>query len=206
MAALVSFYTGEDFNISNLSGSGLGFYNSNGFGTSIPVGEYQGRTFITDSLGVTQGPEVDNCKYNGASGVIVGQAGSGISLTSLPNYLSTFEIRFTNDSAVTTQNAKLYIYDRVNKNNDPSGVTVQCAEIVHPPTTQSPVGSGDSSWTNVHGSGSILSLVDSPGVSGFSPNGASTSSVEHSWFIAISPSPGSVGAKLFSAHLELEYL
>src|SRR4051812_1344666 len=98
--ATIEFYAGENTNISNLSGSGLGFYGSNGFGYSIPVGSYNGRTFITDSTGTDQGPEVDNCKYAGTSTVIVGQTGSGINLLQLPNYLATLNVRFTHTSDV----------------------------------------------------------------------------------------------------------
>jgi hypothetical protein len=83
--ALLEFLAGEGSTINNLSGSGLGFYGDAGFGYSIPVNSFNGRTFITDSTGTAQGPEVDNNRYAGVSTVIVGQAGSGINLRQLPN-------------------------------------------------------------------------------------------------------------------------
>jgi hypothetical protein len=202
----IDFYAGENNNINNLAGSGLGFYGDSGFGYSIAVGSYNGRTFITDSTGTAQGPEADNCKYLNTSGVIVGQTGSGINLLALPNYLASLNIRFTHSSAVKIQNAKIYAYDRVNKNNNPSGVTLYAAEIIHPSTTQSATGSGDSTWINVKGSGTTLSLVNSPGVSGLSPSGANTSQSQHDWYVALSATPTSVGAKEFALWMELEYL
>ena len=184
----------------------MGFYGDSGFGFSVPVGDFQGRTFITDSTGTSKGPEADNNKRSSASGVIIGQAGSGVSITSLPNHQSTLNMRFTNDSAVTTQNGLLFIYDRVNKNNDPSGVTVYTAEIIHPDIVQNPNGSGDALWVQTAGSGVTLSMSDSPGESGLSPMGPSTSDVRHDWYVAISVSPNSVGSKEFAGHFELEFL
>src|SRR5688572_4598204 len=102
MAAL-DFWAGEGTNISNLSVSGLGFYSDTGFGYSIPVCSYNCRTFITDSTGTSQGPEADNCKWISTSGVILGQAGGGINLRQVPNYLATLNIRFTHGSNVQVQ-------------------------------------------------------------------------------------------------------
>jgi hypothetical protein len=204
--ATISFIAGENNTVNHLSGSGLGFYHGNGFGYSVAVGSYNGRTFITDSTGTALGPEADNNQYLNTSGVIVGQTGSGINLLALPNYQSTLNIRFTHTSAVKVQNAKLYIYDGVNKNNDPSGVTVKSAQVIHPATTQNLTGSGNANWVTVGGSGSVLSLANSPGASGYSPNGSNTTDNTHDWFVALSCTPTSVGAKSFAAWMELEYL
>lgn len=204
--ASINFYAGEGFDIDHLASSGIGFYGSNSFGTSIAVGSYNSRTFITDSTGTAQGPEVDNCKYQSNSGVIVGQTGSGINLLALPNYLSTLNIRFTHSSPVEVQNVKLYGYDRVNKNNAPSGVNLYAAEIIHPDTTQTLSGSGSAEWVLLQGSGSILNLSSGPGTSGLSPNGPSTSDTRHDWHLAISSSPTTVGSHEYSLLCELEYL
>lgn len=205
--AEISFLAGEDFTIQNTNGSGLGFYASGGFGYPVAVGEYQGRTFITSAAGTSQGPEVDNVKYlNEASGIL-GQTGSGIALTAIPNYQATLNIRFTHSSAVQVQNAELRIYDRSNVNNDPSGVLCQVAEIIHPDIVQDNNGSGDTSWINAHGSGVTVDLVDGPGVSGLSPNGASTSETDHDWYVSLSASPSTIGSKTqFGLYISLEYL
>ncbi len=204
--ASLSFWAGENFNINNLSGSGLGFYG-NGFGFSVNVGEYQDTTFITNGAGTSEGPQVDNIKWlNSASGEING-ASSGVALTSIPNYLATLNPRFTHSSDVKTQNTKLRIYDRNNINNGASGVTTKVAEIIHPDTVQNNNGSGDTSWNTPVGSAVIMDLVDSPGMSGLSPSGPSTSSDRHDWYVAISASPDSIGSKSnYGLYIETEYI
>lgn len=199
------FFAGEDANINNLAGSGLGFYGAD-FGFSVPVGEYQDTTFITDSNGTIQGLQADNVKYQNIGSGIVGSSSSGIPLISIPNYQATLNVRFNHSSAIKTQNGKVRIYDRSDINNDPSGVTCQVAEIIHPNTTQFPTGSGDSDWTDVHGSAVILDIVSSPGHSGLSPNGPDTTDLNHDWYLALSASPDSIGSKTqFGLYISLEY-
>lgn len=210
MAAAVNFIAGENFTIQDLSGSGLGFYGSSGFGASVRVGEYQGRTFITNGAGTTQGPEVDNVQYLNVGSGIIGQAGSGIALTCIPNYQATLNIRFTYDTAVRTQNAEFRIYDRSNINNPASGVTTKVAEIIHPGITQANTGSGDTTWLTPGGSGTTVSLAPSPGVSGFYAGNGSNgnwSGTQHDWYLALSASPDSIGSKTsFGGYFQLEYL
>lgn len=206
--ATIEFYAGEAFLIYNASNSGLGFYGDSGFGYSVAVGSYNGRTFITNSNGTIQGPEVDNVKYSSTSGVIWGQVGSGMLLTELPNYLSTLNIRFTHDSAVQIQNPKLYAFDRVNKDNFPSGVTFKAASIIHPTIDQTNNGSGDALWQTLStGSNLLTGMHTSPGMSGLSISGSNTMDVRHDWYVALSLSPTSVGSKTSLGLLfELEYL
>lgn len=210
MAAVISFLAGTDFTIADLAGSGQGFYGDDGFGASVRVGEYQGRTFITNGAGTTQGPECDNVKYlNGGSGII-GQAGSGVALTCIPNYQATQNIRFTYDTAVRVQNAKVIFYDRTSTSNGPSGVTVKAAELIHPGITQSNTGSGDTTWITPAGTGVVLDLCPSPGRSGlYAGNGSDGlwSDTQHDWYNIISVSPDSIGSKtLFGEYVSLEFL
>lgn len=201
----VSFLTNLDTgSVNNLSGSGLGFFGS-AFNTSVEVGAYQDTTWITDGNGINQGPQVNNVKYTHASSGSLNGAAS-VSLLNVPNYLSTLNIRFTHTSAIKTQNSKVYIYDRTSINNGPSGVTCKCAEIIHPSTSQLVSGSGDSTWATIAGSGSILTLVDNPGPSGFTPADP-ISATQHDWYVAISASPDSIGSKtLFGLYFSTEYL
>jgi hypothetical protein len=97
--ASINFLAGNGFTIQDLAGSGLGFFGDAGFGASVKVGEYQGRTFITNGAGTTQGPEADNVKYLNAGSGILGQAGSGIALTCIPNYQASLNVRFSNATA-----------------------------------------------------------------------------------------------------------
>lgn len=210
MGAVISFLAGPNFQIQNLSGSGLGFFGSAGFGSSVKVGFWQGRTFITDGAGINQGPEVANVQYLNAGSGILGQAGTGNALTTIPNYQSTLNVRFNYDTPVQTLLATLQIYDRVNPNNPASGVTTMCAQIIHPSITQANNGSGDTVWTNVGGSGVVLNLCPSPGVSGlYAGNGSNSTKTDtqHDWYIAMSASPTTIGSKTqYGALVSLEFM
>lgn len=201
MAAQLLFFAGEDFHINSAAGSGLGFFGSN-FGNSIAVGSYQDTTFITNSAGTAQNAQVDNVKFTANQSGSVNGAGP-INLLSIANYQATLNIRFTNDTDVTVQNAKFRIYDRNNINNDPTGVTVKVAEIIHPWITASPQGSGDTVWINARGSSVVVDLVTNPHISGLFLGGPST---RHDFYVAISPSPDVVGSRLFAGYVSLEYL
>lgn len=210
MAATIDFLAGSDFTIDSLSGSGLGFYGDSGFGASVSTGSWQGRTFITNGAGTSQGPECDNIKYLNLGSGIIGQTGSGVALDHIPNYLSTLNLRLTVDTAVQATNGKVYCYDRVSINNSPSGVTCKMAELIHPSTSQLVTGSGDTVWTTVAGTGSYLSMAPSPGPSGFYAGNGSNSTWSdrvHDWFLAISASPDTIGSKTqFGLLFTIEYL
>jgi hypothetical protein len=210
MAAKISFLAGAGFALNDLAGSGLGFYGDAGFGASVKVGDWQGRTFVTNGAGTGQGPEVDNVKYLSAGSGVLGQSGTGLPLQSIPNYQSTLNVRFTYDSPVQVQNAQLRIYDRTNPDNPASGVTTKVAQLIHPDTVQNATGSGDTAWNTPGGSGSVVNLAPSPGCSGlFAGNGndGSWKDTQHDWYLAISSSPDSIGSKtLYGCYIQLEFL
>ncbi len=203
MAANIGFYA-DDNHVINLGGSGIGFYGAS-FGSSVEVGDYQTTTFVTNGDGTLQGPQINNIQWSHpSSGSINGSA--PVSLLAVPNYLATLNIRFTNDTPVKTQNAKLYLYDRTSISNVPSGVTTKVAEIIHPDIVQNINGSGSSVWETPAGS-SYLACVASPGMSGQRPNGPDTTVDTHDWFFAVSGSPDSVGSKeLYGLYFQVEYL
>lgn len=213
--ATITFMAGEAFAIQDLGGSGLGFYGPGGFGQSVRVGDFQDNTYITDSTGAIAGPKVDNIKYVHANSGQLPTNDTRV-LREIPNYLATLNIRFSHTSPVRTQNAQFRIFDRVSINNPASGVTTKAAQLVHPWNTQTPAGSGDTTWKTLGGSGGTiggvtydppLALVASPGLSGLSPNGANTSDISHDFYLALSASADSVGSKtLYSAYCSLEYL
>lgn len=209
MTAQISFLAGEGFTIQDLGGSGLGFYGP-AFGASVDVGDYQTRTFITDSTGSVEGPEVDNVIYASTATAILGQSGSPINLTQIPNYQSTLNLRFTYDTPVQVQNVKIMIYDRSDTSKAASGVTTQTAEVIHPDTVQNDNGSGDVTWKVFHSGGDTMSLAQSPGISGiYAGNGALSvrPDTQHDWYMAISASPDSIGAKTaYGLYVSLEYL
>jgi hypothetical protein len=205
MPAAINFFA-LDNHVQNLNSSGLGFFGST-FGDSVEIGEYQDSTYITNSNGTTEGPQATNIKFvHPNSGSINGL--DPVNLLNIPNYLATLNVRFTNDTAVRCQNAKFYVYDRVNINNNPSGVLCKVAEIVHPSLAQTGLtGSGSTSWQTVNGSGSVLEFTfESPGYSGLAPSGNSTVDTRMDYYIGISASPSSVGSKTFAGYFSVEYL
>lgn len=206
MAPKISFLAGPGYAIQDLAGSGLGFFGAAGFGASVQVGYFQGRTYITNGNGTTQGPECNNVTYlNSASGIL-GQTGSGLPLLNVPNWQSTLNIRFTNDIAVKTQNVQLRIFDRVNPDNPPSGVTTAVAEIVHPNINQVPGGSGSPTWQFPMGD-TVMLLTPSPGTSGLRPSGPNTVDSQHDWYAALSASPNSIGSKTqYGLYVSMEFL
>lgn len=212
MSAAISFYAGTSDPINNLNGSGLGFYGTGGFGTSVSVGSYQSRTYITNSAGTAQGPEACNVIWTHANSGILGQSGPSLNLLNIPNYQSTVNIRFTYDSAVQVQNARIKVYDRVSTAASASGVTQKVAEVIHPETSQGVTGSGDTAWTTFAptDSGTVsMGLANSPGISGiYAGNGSSSArpDTRHDWYVLMSASPDSIGSKLYGMYVSLEYL
>ncbi len=188
------------------AGEALGFFGLNGFGDPLSLNEFNGRTFITNSSGTVSYEECDNCKRISSSGVIVGQTGNGINLINLPNYLTTVNVRFTHPQSVLVQNVKLIAFDGVSELNDPVGINIYAADIIHTSRFQSTTGTGDSVWTKIAGSGQQLNMIDSPGTSGLSPLGPATSDIRHDWYIPISVSPTTPSAKTFSLRIDLEFI
>ena len=202
MAESIDFYSN---NIA-IGGSGIGFFGSAGFGSSVAVGEYQSSTYITNENGTLQGAEINNVKYVHPSSGLSGA--STLALRNIPNYKATLNVRFTSTTAVKTQNAQIRVYDRSNINNDASGVTTKVAEIIHPSTSEvGLLGSGNTAWSTLNGSGVTLNLASSPGSSGLSPSGINTVDTRHDWYLALSASPDSIGSKTqYGLWIQLEYL
>lgn len=212
MAAQISFLSGGfGWPVNYLGGSGLGFFGAGGFGQSVSVGEYQDTTFIVNSDATVQGPQTNNCKWiSSGSGQLTG--GTNLPLTSIPNYQSTLNIRFTNDTAVKTQNAKVFLYDRVNISNIPSGAVTAVAHMIHPNPTQGVGGSGSTVWEFPAGSSYMnLSVTNtgalfSPGTSGLAVGGGNTSDVRHDYYLCLSASPSRIGSSLYGLYFSLDYL
>lgn len=207
MAAAISFWAGSN-RINNDAGSGLAFFGAN-WGTSLLVGSYNQRTFIASSDGTSQGAEASNNQFASSTGCIIGQSGSGIALTQVPNAQATLNARFENDTPVRVTSATLYAYDRSSLNNSPSGLLVKAFEAIHPAAAQTNSGSGDSTWTTLAGSGSTLALALSPGSGGqYAGTGLNSTrqDMQHDLFVGLSVSPSTIGSKLAALYLAIEYL
>lgn len=207
MAVTISWWAGAN-RIDTDSGSGISLFGDS-WGRSIIVGNWNARTFISDSAGGNQGGEANNVQYAASGTAILGSVGSGIGLQYVPNSQATLEIRTESDTPIQITSATLYGYDRSSINNAPSGVSCKSFEIIHPAVSQAVQGSGDTVWTTLLGSGSTLSLAPSPGSGGlYAGNGSNStvSSRSHSHFIGISASPSTVGAKLAALYVAIEFV
>ena len=209
--ATLRFYANETNEIP--SGSGMGFYGSAGFGSSVSVGSYQGTTFVTNSAGTSRGPQADNVTFLNAGSGKYTASHTGLGIDAIPNDRATLNIRFTHTSAVKAQNAQLRIYDRSNINNAASGVTTKVAEMAHPWSTESPAtaGSGvnDGKWYTPAGSGVVFNLSKSPGEQGKWIGGGASERPDdrHDWYVALTASPNSIGSKSqYGLYVTLEYL
>ena len=142
--ASISFFAGST-SINNLSGSGLGFFGGS-FGQSVQLNNWQDTTFITDGNGTSNGGAGNNMKYSTDTKSFAAGVVPATGLLFIPNSKATLNVRFSNDSAVRTQNTKLRIFDRNNKNFPASGVITRVVEMLHPSVSYSVEGSGDSTW------------------------------------------------------------
>lgn len=210
--ATLNLYAGEDTLVP--TASGLGFFGAIGFDSSLSIGTYNGRTFVTNASGTVQGFECNNNKYESSTEVTHGQTGSGITLTRLPNELATANIRFTHGSSIFCQFVKVYIYDgttiggAANKTAPAENLTFQMAEIRHRDNLQATVSAySDATWTDVSASGSNwVTMVNSPGTKGQREGGFEVLSTRHDWYVALSCTPTELGNKQFAVTVELEYL
>ena len=204
--------------IDHTQNSGIGFYGSS-FGVSVPIGQVQGTTFVTNANGTAQGLALNNTQYandndnrNQAPGKAVADTigSSPINLNNLPNHLCPLNVRFTHTESVRVQNCKLRIFDRNDINNHASGVITYVYETRHPLTSHTvsnlahkAPGRTSDTWVVFD---PTLSMVDmaftnSPGISGL--NTSSTDTSLDAYYAANGIS--STNYKLGSAHTSLRH-
>jgi hypothetical protein len=219
--------------INHTAGSGLGFFGGN-FGLSVPVGQYQESTFVSNSNGTASGIKVANTKFSSTSGVIHNGNTPEIDNEGMPNYYAPLNIRFTHDEAVRVQNCKLRIFDRNDIDNMASGVTTKVYELRHPNGVANASyalahrGRATHDWYEFDPEENMTDMLftSSPGVSGLNTsagdslpasNGDGTNYVykegtahqaeRHDWYVALSASPDSIGSKTqYGLYFTLEYL
>lgn len=171
----------------------VGFFGG-GFGLSIRVGEYNDNTYRTTEDGSTNGGALPNLKYANTSGAYVASEITATELLEVDNDEATLRIQLNSDSAVATQNTRFRAYDKSSINSNPSGVTVYAAEIRKDNAIVR--GSGDTNWTAIAGSGSVLSLDD-----------RSLAVTQHQWHVGLTCTPTSIGEKTnFAFYFETEFL
>jgi len=208
LAAAIDFYHGNG--TTALAASGVGFYGAT-FGSSVQVASYQDSTFITNSNGTVNGGSMNNNKYVGTSSGVQVNGDSTVNLNTVALASGSLNVRFTFDSVVMTQNGQFRIMDRVDADAPASGVTSEVAQLCNGGSgvdqSTGAAQAGHNGWMALAGSGTVMTLLSSPGSGGLSPLGSSTTDVRHDWYLAMSASPQSIGSKTsFGGYLALEYL
>lgn len=179
--------------IEHTEGSGLGFFGG-GFGISVPVGEYQTATFVTNANGTASGVTVSNTKYDPGTANVFANSGcsiqgaGAIGNSGIPNKEAPLKISFEHDEAVRVQNCKLRIFNRTDIEQHANGVTTQVYEVRHPHPTRgvdfdNEIGplvfrgtTGAHAWTE-YASGlamTDLTMTPGPGVSGLNTSADET--------------------------------
>lgn len=172
----------------------LGFFGAS-FGFSIRVGEYNQTSYRTNANGTSDGSQVPNLRFANTSGAFVGPSVVAEELLEVNNTEATLNIRLTTDNPIQTQNSSFRAFDRLNINNNPSGVTIRAAEIRKDQVSVR--GSGDTFWTAIAGSGSTLSLDDQ----------TTENFTEHNWYVGLTATPTSIGEKTdLGFYFETEFL
>jgi hypothetical protein len=221
--------------INHAAGSGLGFYGA-GYGISVPVGQFQDTTWVTNANGTASDQyRLNNTKFI-SSGTVSANAGTAITNYSMPNYYAPLNIRFTHGEAVKVQNCKLRIFDRNNIQRQASGVTTMVYEVRHPNGSEAVSGLAfRGNGTNEHNWKefdpllvmSDLTLTSSPGLSGLntssadagrpasqngflnytSTDGNAHQNIRHDWYVALSAMPEEIGSKTdYGLYFTCEYL
>jgi hypothetical protein len=205
MAVTISFWnTANEQQIPN--SSGIGFYGA-AFGSSVPVGSYANRAFVSNSGGTTQGAELNSLSYVSSTGVSINGSGA-IPVLNVPNYQSSFYVKVASDSGtINVENMTIKVGSRSDINSPVSGVQVYGLYINHTDTSQAVAGSGSPTWINLSTSGAKLSPFNNPGISGgYAVSGSVRADTEHWFYTALSTSPNSIGSKYFSLQASCEYL
>lgn len=158
------------------------------FDGKITVDEYNDSTHVKTSgeADKSAANTPNNNKFISAAGGGGGDSqadwGDGTEdLDAITSGEAAIKINFADASSVITEDAIFYTYDGTTPATPATGLDVQAAEV------------GDTNFTEAEGSGSALALED---------QGASTS---HDFFIVLSASPTSVGAKTGKMRCELTY-
>lgn len=170
------------------------FAGSGGLDQPITLGEWNSETHIGDG-----DPGTDQCGANHCRNVkyisdTQGDWGGGTELlTALLATECTLAVLFTDAASVVISNARFYTYDGSVLTNEAVGVEAYAFEVGGAPTTWTQVNddSGDIGGDN---SGERLSLSNQ------------ATGTEHTFFIAVSARPETVGAKTsFDLGLALTY-
>jgi len=227
--AEIKFYAnieGSETLIRHDLGSGIGFYGAT-YGVSVPIGQTQDSTFITNSNGTaTDHYAINNTKRTSTTEVKPNSI-AALNMQHLPNMLCPLRINFNHTEAVAVQNCSLKIFNRHNILKNASGVSTYVYEARHPHQTPDSTdrqldqrGDSTTQWIEfygIEGAPEAMAFTSSPGVSGFNSNsndvgseathwqnltdvsteGITHRSTQHDWYCALSAEPEDIGSKTF---------
>jgi hypothetical protein len=169
----------------DISTNTIVFSGSGGLATPVTVAAWQDETHIgsadpgTDQCGTNH---CNNVQYISSTQFDSGSGTETLNDTNLTNDECTIRVRFTDGSSVSTSNARFYAYDGTTTTTEAVGVDVYAFQQGVTATTWTLI-NDDSGNTGGDNSGERLDLSD---------QGAAT---DHTFYVAISASPESVGAK-----------
>ena len=132
----------------------IGYYGPLGWNEPVDLGNAQDISWIIDDGGVAIGGglsesgQMVNHKWTDASGVSIA-SGARVDLSSVVSSGSgTLRIQVTHGSNINISGAKLFAYDGVDVNNDPSGLWVLSYEIIPSGIGAESIrsGLGDTQW------------------------------------------------------------
>lgn len=159
------------------------------FNSPVTVSAYQSSMHVDQngggSVDDSSGNGPFNSKYINSTQVDLG--GGTVDLTTATTTGAPMKITFTDGSSVSTSNTKFFACQSTETTTSgPTGVTFYAAEVTS--------GGGDSTWTAAETSGGALAL-DAHG----------TPATNHDFYLCVSASPDSIGAKTFTLRAELTY-
>lgn len=171
----------------DISTNTLVFSGTGGKDTPITVGSYNDETHITNSdppTGTDQcgANHVQNCKYISDSNIDIGGGSVAISDANVAQTDCTLRVHFNHTSSVAISSARLYAYNGTTETTEASGVKAYAFERGVSATAWTKINEGATTYGGDN-SGERLNLGDK------------TAATDHYWYVAVSVSPESVGAK-----------
>jgi hypothetical protein len=156
---------------------------------NVTVGSYQDGTHASDNTDAhlagcgSTGGHMNNLKYASSSTVSINGAGAVTLSGTVPTQAQMpLKIVFSDASSVATSAAKFYAFDGSVDSNVWAGVTVQAIEKTN------------TTWTAANGLGAALSLTDQ------------SANTTHNFFLGMSATPTSTGAKTGAWKISLTYV
>jgi len=161
------------------------WFNGTNFGDNVVVGAYQTSTHISNSSDTHQCStnHVNNVQYLTSTTFSLNGGGSTSLAAGAPTTAQCpLKVNFSDAASVATSAGKFYAYDGTTDATGMVGVTVQAIQ------------QSNTTWVAANGLGSAVSLAD---------QAAATS---HDFFLALSLSPTSTGAKTGKFKVSLTYV